>query len=1243
MPSQSNIYAEKVYSEHPISLWSLDDQLDYVSYISEENRDVSTWTASGNDVDISLSTLNIGQKFSNGLYKIVATKTELENLSEFRLLSQNIVNLGDLDDTLSTFSIGSYFYSDTEYVKSITIGYRYVEEITNQNVDVTKTFETNISKNWIYLAETFDIPNYTSNIQLIIDIKYYDSEDPQTEYTFYVNGLSLGQWSEEFQSESLGLSYKSDGSGEIIDFPTDISLDGATQAVVASAYGLQDNKGYYLATQNKIYAKNSGLPMVFGSASVTSLLYNEALPSLIVPGEGFLNSVGKYNSYTFEAWMRIDSISVEAHRIFGPLGSLDGVYVDNERIYLKISDTIKSATVTEWGRPSLVHIKYTPNNVALVMNAQEIISIDIDAEALYLPEQTDAFGRSQDWLGFYASDDVAIDVDCVGVYPYEVDKTMAKRRWVYGQNVEYPENLNSAFDGKTIAIDYPRANYTTNFVFPKNSAWSRGISENLSFANNSISSPVYSLPDVVLESGSPSTWLVDQQDCQFESDMYFRMKPNANWQDVDGYLYLDSLSFINKPVRALYGIFKSVQDVSSEEVLLKLRDKTNGNFLSITVLGNSVKYSLSYFGTETVIKSVSVATIGEMFVAGIDFKKVSSAFGQSLVSFLSNQNNLELFICGDSQHGRVFSGNIYNISISTDRNARSIGYMFGGDGIAIDKDSFLEIAYDAGSTYFGNNPDYWSALLDGGDPYSVTSDAFFAHTATYKLYAKTFFDEYRLDIATSSTWEDFVPLSNFAKYVQDGTEASYYDLDFLQFNIGHPAPGKFIEQKTKDGAWTYAELQAEYNTPVQYSYAELDNELFSGFASYGDLQKKTRTQYVYDTENLSVRTYVTFQSLSGGANTTLESYTNTERVGSNNLVKAGDEWINTKYEVIDGTVIYPPKSVNFYDLAIVVHVEMVADGILTKPVRVTTIDLTSQALDVKSPSPIGTKFGIPIYPYTKNGIYFNYKAVNPFKIYKQSTPYLFLNRSSGIELVGDFEPLVNRGLTVPLNPRASSKFSVSAMQMLFKYSKDYFPYSSTPIFEIQSKNSYIKFYLVATQPDGKRAKIYAINSETGLEENGIAFYINGKLVKSPTITVKEWAMLGISFAKKLSLDSYSGAFRLNGPIMVNHMSYYQSSGLQEKIYTAFRVWDRVKENIASESLDWTFWKGSILAGQTYSWNNVLVIGTNSFFGVSLPNIYKTYTGTNKIVFDDNSGIALSGYRFRTYRKLSQTTFTKKPS
>jgi hypothetical protein len=48
MSSPSNLYAEKVFSEHPMALWALDDKLDYVSLISEAQRNILTlWDKTG--------------------------------------------------------------------------------------------------------------------------------------------------------------------------------------------------------------------------------------------------------------------------------------------------------------------------------------------------------------------------------------------------------------------------------------------------------------------------------------------------------------------------------------------------------------------------------------------------------------------------------------------------------------------------------------------------------------------------------------------------------------------------------------------------------------------------------------------------------------------------------------------------------------------------------------------------------------------------------------------------------------------------------------------------------------------------------------------------------------------------------------------------------------------------------------------------------------------------------------------
>lgn len=884
MPSPSNIYAEKAYSEHPIAMWALDDQLDYVSYISTAAQDMTSWSVPesvdyGDDTTITSSSLNLGQYLDNGLFKVLSTKWTGENLvGKTVITSPAVANFADMDQDLATFSIGTYFYSDTEYIKSLVLGFTYIEEITQQVVRVSKQFDTTVYKNWIYIAETFDIPNYTSDINIFLEIDYYDSQDPATEYVFYVNGLSMGQWSEEFQSESLGLRYLEDGTGNVIDFPSNIAVYGADKAVIARSYGLQDLNGYYLASANKIYAKNSSMPLVFGASNTTRLIDNAGLPSLIIPGNGFLNNVGKHSIYTFEAWLRIDSTSATPYRVFGPIGSEDGVYVDNERIYLKISENVKSANMYEWGSPLLVHLKYLAGKVSLVVNSEELISIDIDVNNTFFPDPKNVFLQDQDWIGFYCSSDVSVDVDCVGIYPYEIDKTLAKRKWVYGQNVEYPENLNSAYDGKTVAIDYSTANYAGNFSFPRNSPWSSGIADNINFANNSIGSPQYPTPQLFLESGSEQAWLEDQNDNNFEAETYIRMKPGNSWSDIEGYMYLENISFVGSEIKAIYGLFKSVASYNSDQILIKIRDKSSGKYFSIVTNNQNVLYKFYNGSSESMIKTSAVNTTGEMFLAGIEMDKVSSFYGGQLIDFFANASNFEIFIAGDNLFNKTYLGNVYNFSMSNKRNLVLIESLFDQDGIILDKDSLSNAVYDAGSSYFGNDIGYWSQILSGGNPYSTMSDIFYTHVSTYKMVPKRFFNNFILDVATHSIWEDYVPLSHFAKYVKDPYGDNYYDLDFIQFNAGYPSPAKFIDQKTDSDSWTYAELQQEYGTPTQYTYAELDNELFSGYSSYEDLKNRTKTQQVYDTSEYSIKTYVTFQYIKTGANTSIEGYTNIENV-----------------------------------------------------------------------------------------------------------------------------------------------------------------------------------------------------------------------------------------------------------------------------------------------------------------------------------------------------------------------------
>jgi hypothetical protein len=168
--------------------------------------------------------------------------------------------------------------------------------------------------------------------------------------------------------------------------------------------------------------------------------------------------------------------------------------------------------------------------------------------------------------------------------------------------------------------------------------------------------------------------------------------------------------------------------------------------------------------------------------------------------------------------------------------------------------------------------------------------------------------------------------------------------------------------------------------------------------------------------------------------------------------------------------------------------------------------------------------------------------------------------------------------------------------------------------------------MVANNPDGKRAKIYAINSDTGELEDGIAFYWNGNLVKEPSITVKEWGFLGVSFSNILDFKNITGALRVNGPLMVNNISHYQSTNLQEVQQIEFRPWFQVKYSGLDE-LDWNFWNPA------YLWQGVLVLSSASYYGVDPSDIYKSYTGTNKIIIDDEEVFGINGYEYSFYQNV----------
>lgn len=1212
MSIPSNLYAEKVFSEHPIALWALDDQADYVSLINESQRDLSAWSLSGGNAEQANDTVD--EPFINSHVTKITGDIPTGLSGQVVAVGPDIVNLSTLNPDLGTFAIGTYVYSFSPYLTGFEIGYEYYDSTTGENVRNTKEYNTSVYDSWIFISETFHMPSDNTTIRPVIKINYLHGTDNVQDYLFLVNGLSVGQWSEEFNSVSLGVTPSL--------IPSSINLPPML-GIEAKAYGLQENSGYYLLDEKSLSAKNSGVPMVYGASNTTILAPNDNNnPCLIIPGLGFLNESGKFREYTLEMWIKISSDSQSLKRIFGPIGSDDGLYVNGPFITLKIDDNVGSYCVGEWDRPMLVHIRLTKDSANLLINGEQVITLNFITNNLSLPHST-INGKEQDWLAFYAHEDVSpIELDCIGLYPYQVPAVVAKKRFIYGQAVEIPENINTAYSGNSVFIDYPFANYANNYMYPDLGRWSQGIVDNLTLEENMLSIPAYKVPSLLSTTETVDAFSVRNKTASPTAE-FFSLVNNSC-------LFFDSFNPINDAIVSYYGVFESHSAAATKQVLIRIEDQLTGNYFSIDLHNTDIEYNLNINGAETTVyKSLNIY-LDQKFSVGINIQNFAKEYGGAVASFFGNRSGLNVYVGGTKELLNTFTGKIYSVTFSNARNYSLVESLFSTRGMPVEYEDVFNL-YSQTIAYDGGSPSNPGDGLDAGFYYQDSQDRLLNHTGSYTLVPALSFDKFELDISVNSYWEDHIPLTYFAKYIKDVKGKDTYDLDFIQFNLNYPAPSKFIESESVSG-WTYEELQSAYQNPVQRTYESLDNHLFTGYNDYADLAAKSVKSYSYDTIDSMVKSYISFQYIVEGANKHASSFKYVVPANANGVVKPGsyivdyekdsnnnpdftnpiyDNILTTKYEVVNNTVIYPPSGVNINSLAIVTHIEFDVPNISHKPLKIKSLQLSSRATNSTSPTEIGTRFGTPLYPYAKAGIYYDYKTDNPFCIYKGSSPYLYLTRYSGVQVKGKFDPLVNRGVAVPINKNLSGDYKVMAMQVATRYDQDFFPYAPTQIFEIEHRNGLLKFFMIADSPNGKRARIYAINAETGQVEDGITFYLNGNLVNDPVITVKEWAFIGISFSSLLVFDNFVGSFKINGPLLTNLISDYKSTNLQEVQTVTKRPWFKVKYS-GPVNLQWDYWDVA------FKWKGVLVLSSKSYYGANPSDIYKSYAGTNKIIVDDYS-------------------------
>ena len=1208
----SNLYASKAFSEHPIALWTIDDDVSFLSLINDNDRDFSNWAEFDNASAVSASSIP-GAPFEESVF---STFTIINASAMGEAISNDFFNLSDLNKDQDNFSISFFINTNCTDVDFYEFGYRYFDDFLGEFVEqVSRSFDRRFNT-WIRMSATFNPPDRNSDVQMIFRVY---ANDGSIDYDFTMNGLSIGQWSENTSYLSLGA----------VSSSTPIGYDG----VPAFEYGIQESSGYYIVESGRLLAINEGIPMVYGSENSTKIIPSaSANPSIVFPGYGFLHESGKNKNYTFEFWARLDPDTIESRRIFGPIDTDNGLYVRDGVLTLVLGDYIGSHPVSEWYRPMLIHIVLRDDTASLMVNGEKVFDIEYDVNNI-------VFAIENDWVGFYSYEDISnFQIDSVSIYSYPMAAPVAKRRFVWGQGTDSPQNISDAFDGTNAYINFSNAKYTVNKTYPDTNLWSAGYSDNLATTRGSISSPNYSLPEIFISGRNLFDLYLDNKTVnELEGDEFFTFRPHVSastytsegikWNEPS-YLLFDSLSIVDR-LSSIYAVF-SVKNSVPYQPLLNFKNTDNEDTLSIYLESGIIYYD---FNDETLttqeVNQVfdnyeyfydyqygygPFPTYEYPFAVGLNIKDFAKSFGYRISQFFKSINNVQMYVGGNGVE--TFTGKIHSVGLSNRKNTTEIYDKFLSNGTV----DCLE----------------YQDLLN--------------HYSTYTLVPVIRFNRFFLDISISSEWEEYFPLSSFAGYATDFDGKQYYDIDYLQLNLGYPAVTELVAEVIQNLGWTYEELKDRYSVPIQKTYENLDNAIITGYQNYNDLKNNNIVEYFLNTEKSSLRSYITFQTLFDGANKPLSDFIYSKDVISCCFIDAAEEntttepyrAYQTKFEFVDNVVVYPPKNIDFNEVAMVVHFDIKQKGILSNPVRVRDFEIASRALNENSVNPIATESGTPLYPYVKTGIYLDYKQKNPIRISKRRYPYLHLTDTSGVKILGPQATDKEYGIAMPVNQSRKLSFSVGSIQLWMKYEFNQFSVVPTPIFEVDSRNRNIEF-VVTADSSGKRGIISARDKNTKIIEERLTFYQNGIPVKNPFIEINEWNSVGVEFDDPLNYNNYIGYINLFRGVTYNNISYYDSAGLGERTATSPRIWLRVLTEDGLGNFTWAYWLTDSITSEMTTWRNVAVIDEKTVFDLTQQDIYKAFAGTNRIIVDDGTSLSIDSDQLTVISEASWTRFSGKPA
>jgi hypothetical protein len=133
----SNLFASRAFSEHPLALWALDDEMSFISLLNQNNKDILTW----------MNSTSIKTYFSDVILGYNAFTGPLSNVSNTIAIGTNVLGGGSNNIYIGT-TTGSTGSSNIFIGSGITpgnvsnqlrIGSAFFGDLTNKYIGINNT------------------------------------------------------------------------------------------------------------------------------------------------------------------------------------------------------------------------------------------------------------------------------------------------------------------------------------------------------------------------------------------------------------------------------------------------------------------------------------------------------------------------------------------------------------------------------------------------------------------------------------------------------------------------------------------------------------------------------------------------------------------------------------------------------------------------------------------------------------------------------------------------------------------------------------------------------------------------------------------------------------------------------------------------------------------------------------------------------------------------------------------------